>query len=399
MSSVPRAVQLTAIVLATLTVSGTCPLAAQQAPVSVAPATPLAHPTNNDARIRRLERLSTRRHVLEDARKHENDSLGTSWYPDTLRVGIFRLATGPDLREKVVGTALDVSRELEPSLDQPTLDALSRWTMYVRRPMPNERLYLRGSSLVIDVSSGAANMWGEGTIPFGAQAHVRAQLFELVRQTTSSTFDDALRQWLFNGRVSPVPPDPAVEQRARLDLATAESHVARRCVGGDFAMCATLLSLNGRPADPLRTWYAPEDYRPLVSRVRLAPSDGRDAPQLQRRCLANDDAACTQLLVTFDPARVPPPTADAPRQVLLHEALRLGGAGALTRLREPRGSIGERLVAASGVSQDSLLALWHRRMVAEAGASIRPTPAVALASLGWTLLLAGLGLRRTRRCR
>lgn len=396
MSSIRRSLRLTALVLAMAAPGRSRALAAQHASV---PSTPAATPASNDARIRRLERLSARRQFLENARKHEHDSIGTAWYPDTLRVGIFRVSTAPKLRDKIVATALEVSRELEPSLDQPTIEALSRWTMYVRRPLPEEDSYLRGSSLVISVSAGANNMWGEGTVPFGVRAQVRAQLLDLVRQTTSATFDDAVRSWLFNGRVSSVPPDRAVEQRARLDLATAESHVARRCVSGDLAMCATLLSLEGRPADPLRTWYAREDYRPLVSRIRLAPSDGRDAPQLQRRCLANDDTACTQLLLSFDPARLPPPTADAPRQVLLHEALSIGGAGALARLREPRGTIGERLVAASSVSQDSLLARWHRRMVAETGASIRPTPAVALASLGWTLLLAGAGLRRVRRCR
>lgn len=396
MSSAHRTMQVTAVALAVLVAGGMRPLAAQPAPVSSVPA---QGPASDDPRIRRLERLAARRQLLENERKRESDSLGAALFPDMLRVGIFRVVSAPSLREKLVGTALDVSRELAPLLDEPALAALSRWTLYVRRPLPDERAYLRGTTLVISVSSGAANMWGDGTIPFGAQAQVRSHLLELVRQSTSSTFDDALRQWLFNGRVSPVPPDAAVEQRARLDLATAESHVARQCVRGDLAMCATLLSLEGRPADPLRTWYAREDYRPLVSRLRLAPSDGREAPQLQRRCLANDDAACTQLLASFDPARVPPPTADAPRRVLLHEALRIGGAGALARLREPGGTIGARLVAASGVSQDSLLARWHRRMVAETGASIRTAPAVALASLGWTLLLAGLGLRRTRRCR
>lgn len=396
MSSARRVMQLTVLTLAMVTGGGRCPLPAQTARVSAAPA-PSA--TSEDPRIRRLERLSARRQVLDDERKRESDSLGTVWYPDTLRVGIFRIATSPPLREALVATTLEVSRELAPLLDQAAIDALSQWTMHVRRPLPDERAYLRGATLVVSITAGAANMWGEESMPFGAQSLVRTQLLELVRQSTSSTFDDALRQWLFNGRVSPVPPNPSVEQRARLDVATAESHVARRCVSGDLAMCGTLLSLDGRPADPLRTWYAPEDYRPLVSRIRLAPADGRDAPTLQRRCLANDDAACAQLLEAFDPARVPPPTADAPRQVLMHEALRTGGAGALTRLREPRASVGDRLVAASGVSRDSLLALWHRRMVAETGASIRPTSSVALASLGWTLLLAGLGLRRVRRCR
>lgn len=401
MSSLGQVLQLTAFALAIG--AGGVPrlLVAQVASVPTAAATRPdgINPRKHDPRIRRLERLSTRRRALEDARQHQSDSLTSAWYPDTLRVGIFRISTAPDLREPLVATALRTSRELEPSIDQPVLDSLARWTMYVRRPTPEERAYLRGTSLVVSVSAGAATLWGEGAVPFGAQALVRAQLLELVRQTTSSTFDGTLHQWLFNGRVSPIPPRPDVEQRARLDLATAESHVARRCVGGAIATCATLLALDGRPVDPLRTWYAREDYRPLVSRIRLAPSDGRDAPQLQRRCLENDNAACSRLLATFDPARLPPPTSDAPRLVLLHEALSMGGAGALTRLRASRGTVGERLAAASGVSQDSLLTRWRRRMIAERGASIRPTPAVALASLGWTLLLAGLGLRRVRRCR
>ena len=92
------------------------------------------------------------------------------------------------------------------------------------------------------------------------------------------------------------------------------------------------------------------------------------------------------------------PTLEAPRLVLLHEALRLGGDGAITRLRASTGDIGTRLSAAAGVEEDSLLSSWRRRVISQRGARIRPTGEVALATIGWTLLLTGLGLRRTRRC-
>lgn len=350
------------------------------------------------ARARRLQQLDHRRRALDSTGKRERTVATSHWFTDTVQAGLFRIATTRRLREGVRRAATALSRELRPSLDATIVDSLRRHLIHVRPLLPEEGRSFGPDRLVVwdEVPYGLYGpAGGEAFLP---RDDLRLQLTAIVGAITNRTMDDAMRTWLFNVSVVTVAPPATVKTRARMDIATAGSFAARRCVVGDFAACARVLSLRGRPADPAHAWYAPEDYRDLASRLRLAPPDGDEAPRLQRRCLTGDAAACSTLIKRLGPDRLPAPTLEAPRLVLLHEALRLGGDGAITRLRASTGDIGTRLSAAAGVEEDSLLSSWRRRVISQRGARIRPTGEVALATIGWTLLLTGLGLRRTRRC-
>ncbi len=93
----------------------------------------------------------------------------------------------------------------------------------------------------------------------------------------------------------------------------------------------------------------------------------------------------------------PSPTLQGPRLSLLRHALRLGGIGALQRLRSTTGDIGTRLAAASRTDEQRLLQSWRSTMTDPATASVQPTWSIATAALFFTIALAALGLRSTKR--
>lgn len=350
------------------------------------------------AHLVHIERLDRRRGEIEIARDSARVATTRRLYPSELRVGLFRVATTPDLQGLIVPAVQEVSRELQPLLDQPARDAIQSWTVSVRRVEATERRFYGFDPFIVSIRHGERYIPTEYGDSFLATTKLREHLRQLVVIATAGTFDRELHSWLFTSPISPLPPSERVESSARLDLATADAHSARRCVRGDLPSCATLLAIHGVPADPLHTWYAPEDYRALTSLIALQRGDGPDARALQRACAAGSQRDCERLLGRIEPGRIPAPVLAGPRHLLLDEALRLGGPSALTRLRDTKGDVGTRLVAASGVAEDSLLSSWHHRMVTTRGTGIRPPAGVALASLGWLMLLGTLSLRRTRRC-
>ncbi len=365
----------------------------------VASSRPLEDSSGN-IHLRRLERLERQRLAVDSAREAHWMDEARRRFPDTVFVGFFRIATDRRLFAEVMPLVDRYSREVQPLLDSTAQDAVSHWTVHAWRPSTQERRTFPFASIFLTVGrEGRPAPLPGGEQPFLLERSLRQQLSLLVSISTTATFDGPLRTWLFNGPVTPFAPGDDVEGAARLELATAESRTARQCVAGELSACATLLALRGRPTDPLRSWYAPEDYRAIVAKVRLGPSDGPDAPGLQRACLARKAVACTQLLGRLPTDRIPSPTLDGPRRVLLHEALRGGGAEALARLRDRRGDVGARLARAAGVTEEALLDGWRRRMIAPRGANVRPAASVALASLGWITLLGILSMRRVRRCR
>jgi hypothetical protein len=91
------------------------------------------------------------------------------------------------------------------------------------------------------------------------------------------------------------------------------------------------------------------------------------------------------------------PLSPEARASFLGQALRTGGAGAFLRLRAADGEpLLDRLVAAAGVPQDSLLAAWRSAVLAarpSARAGLIRSP---LSVLFWLVLLGALAVRSTR---
>lgn len=317
---------------------------------------------------------------------------------DTVEAGIFVVRTSRSLRPRVVRAALDASRELQFTLDARSLAAIRDGDVSVTAYLHDGSPWRR-ESLLAGVRRGTASCCEVPVVSMLRPDPLPRAMRDLAIDLVSQSFDGELREWLLQSSL-PLLVDPArQEDDARVELGTSESAQARACLAGADRACSTLLDLHGRPADPLLAWYSNEDYRALAERVRLAPTDGRDAPRRQRECLAGALDVCETFLQSLDRSRIPSPTLQGPRLSLLRHALALGGVGAMERLRNADGDIGARLTAASRRGEAQLLRSWRATLTDRAKASARPAAPIAVASLCWVVAVAGVGLRRTKRCR
>ena len=171
----------------------------------------------------------------------------------------------------------------------------------------------------------------------------------------------------------------------------AKSETVTRCINGSALSCGTVLGLEAND-DKLAAFYGPSDYPSLVEWYGVHTTDPDSVTTAVDRCIRNaDEAACAHMV-----RRVPigDPLPAQSRLSLVAVALEQGGAGATDRYLAATGTIRERLAAASGVPTDSLLLLWRDRVLAS-----RPShnvTGVALAGLGWSLVLLLVSMRRPK---
>src|SRR5437016_7367451 len=181
-----------------------------------------------------------------------------------------------------------------------------------------------------------------------------------------------------------------------LEFVTAPSQAARGCFMGDIASCIDALGLGD--TNHLERWYpsAPE-RRAVVAGSFADFFDHGGSAQALRECVAGRDASCTALLRSLPAGVLPKPLSDAARVSLVRDALRLGGRDAYRRLlREPEAAIADRLAEAAGVSVDSLVAGWHRAVLAARPAPVElPWWAIGVA-VGWVTVFAACGLLSSR---
>ncbi len=176
-------------------------------------------------------------------------------------------------------------------------------------------------------------------------------------------------------------------ERTHVELVTAPSQAVRACQAGDLLRCLDAVGV--RPMqDPLRELYSPEE------RVALARELVPGTRNLNSGCLVQGRAAaCDSLLRDHNLAL---PLSQDSRRLLVRFALADGGAGALRRLRETAGTLGERLGAAAGVPVNSLVAEWRARAVAARPDPVTAPGRTAVSTLCWAGLFGLLALRSTR---
>lgn len=177
----------------------------------------------------------------------------------------------------------------------------------------------------------------------------------------------------------------------RVALVSSPATIARRCFAGDMRSCRLSLGLDST-RDRAREWY---DAPARVALVRDREWHlGRTDDRATRACLEGDDAACVALLNKSDVMEAP--GSNSARASLAQLAVQLGGVGAIERLLLTPGGPGRRLEAASGMSLDSLVGEWHRRMQSARLPSSDISPMIIGASLAWLLVFGALSLRSSR---
>ncbi len=170
-------------------------------------------------------------------------------------------------------------------------------------------------------------------------------------------------------------------------LATSDAAVVRHCVAGDSVACRVGFALDSLPRDRVSAWYDASDL-PTLARTAGDPMQRGWMLQaisndLQEACVGQRQVeACRQMLARLPDEAFRIPMPGAARESLARMALEIGGAGAVSRLRQGGApSIGAQLAAAAGVSTDELLRRWMARVAAARPASPLPNASFVLASL------------------
>jgi len=218
----------------------------------------------------------------------------------------------------------------------------------------------------------------------------------LLQNAPMSDPDRPLREWLN----SPVRPSwRSAEDRSAVyvQFVTAPSQVVRDCFMARLESCKGALDVGAAPAT-LEAWYpSAAERRSLVTQSFAYFFNHGATSAGFRVCVTGSDSACTGLLRSLPRGVLPRPLGADARFTLVHLALRLGGREAYHRLlANPSASVGARLAAAAGMSEDSLVARWRAEIIAARPLPVEmPTWAFGVA-LGWIVLFAGCGLRSSR---
>jgi hypothetical protein len=225
---------------------------------------------------------------------------------------------------------------------------------------------------------------------------VRATTRMLLTTVTAPQFDAALADWL-GASLRPAL-HPQEEQTAIfVQLVTAPSEAVRGCFFGDIARCKDVLELTDA-TDWLERWYVTPAEREALVTGSFADyfARGATAPTLQK-CRQHRDDSCTALLQSLPAGSLPRPLGQAARVSLVREALRAGGREAYARLvARPNAPMGARLASAADLNIDSLVARWHKVVLAA-----RATPPTlswwaGIAAIGWAVFFGFCALRSSR---
>ena len=193
---------------------------------------------------------------------------------------------------------------------------------------------------------------------------------------------------------SPLNYEPQRWEFAALELALSPAATARRCATGSIAACRTSLT-RVSDAKVLGFHYEPGDHRTLVLTAPEQTTPIDSAFQVERtRCVDGDGLACTRIVGQL-PVREP--ISASLRSTFLLHAMELGGSAAIGRLRDVRQD--EVPVTAfarvAGVSEDSLISSWQRRVSATLDDSRPAAWPVFLSTALWCgVLLVGAARRK-----
>jgi hypothetical protein len=296
---------------------------------------------------------------------------------DTFAVGPFRVVALPDQRDLAEETIRGAWDDLRPLVDG-SEDLLESWTFFIHYYWSREGMFLSGDSLLRQVAM--------------SRRYPRSYLLRAAIQTVGNTLMKGLPPEIeaWSGgqpRISP----SRLPWVARELIATPSTAV-RRCFRGDLDWCVEALGLNGTDGG-WEKWYTAEERRDYIQ-GRTRPSGDRTTAIWDGCVRARMDDACEVFLRDKEPLI---PLSPEARASFLGQALRTGGAGAFLRLRAADGEpLLDRLVAAAGVPQDSLLAAWRSAVLAarpSARAGLIRSP---LSVLFWLVLLGALAVRSTR---
>ena len=203
--------------------------------------------------------------------------------------------------------------------------------------------------------------------------------------------DDRVVKWL----VTPVDPTPLRTGNRELmyvDLVTAPSQVASRCLAGDLVRCRDALGIL-ETVDPLTEWYDAPERRLLVARMRDHLANGPRRAEFVECVDRHSYATCDRILRSMPGYVAPPALPPSARHHLFRLAIAAGGRDAYSRFALGTATVEQRLAAAAGMPIDSIVAHWRSDLMAARPPSPVPSMVSIWTTVAWGIAIMLLALR------
>ncbi|HJQ21361.1 MAG TPA: hypothetical protein VJ867_13520 [Gemmatimonadaceae bacterium] len=313
---------------------------------------------------------------------HEDSSHFAMRATDTVIVGPLRVLT-THRRAPLARTAADSVVARLTGYYATALDTLRSQFLVLRDEHPVDVDDPGDSSFVVVAALSHDGVELMRTVVVTQPDVVTSTLQNVTMAALSKSMDPAVQGWL----ESRLPSDTLSEDAwatLRVDLLSAGTAAARRCYAGSMADCRLALRLD-EARDPLVQLFDSTDRRRIAEKLRGQwwRHWNSDA------CETGSDAQCIAALGGMES---PFPVSSIHRAALLSAAMSVGGPGAMQRFMRSPGTLDDRLRAASGITADSLVAVWRAKLHGSMQASDLVSATTTTASVGWMLLLAGVAV-------
>lgn len=331
----------------------------------------------------RVDSLVARWHVADEAATRADSIRVATAGLDTIRQGPLAVVAAPEW-------SAFASQSARMAIDQLT-DIMGSDTSLLRSKM----LYAN----IWDNIETSPPLLGEGDLgevivmASRGTEELSRKLVQAVGTMFAEPLDEAFERWT---RVIPTERDVHPMHRATyIEMVTASSPVIHECYLGDMRACREALFPEASD-DPATRWYVPDERRRVVSEINKDYLP--DLASVQASCTEDgSDGSCITFLRSMPSGTLGTPFSGPAIHGLIRVALEVGGDGAFGRFVDTDSLSAEsRVLRTVGVPIDSLLGIWHARVLAARPEPTIASPLALWGALTWFVLFAGMALRSTR---
>ena len=219
------------------------------------------------------------------------------------------------------------------------------------------------------------------------------KLVQTVGDVFAERLGEAFNRW---ARSIPTAGDVRrMHRRTYIEMVTAPSPVIHECYLGDMDACREALFPEASD-DPATRWYLPDERRRVVSAINKDYLP--ELASVQANCTEDgSDESCITFLRAMPSGTLGTPFSGTAIHGLIRVALEVGGDGAFGRFVDTDSLSAEsRVLRTVAVPIDSLLGMWHARVLAERPEPTIASPLALWGAFAWFVLFAGMALRSTR---
>ena len=343
---------------------------------------PACAQTVEDLRLR-VDSLVARWHVADEAARRADSVRAASLRLSTVGQGPLVVVTDPQW-------SAFVSQAVAFALDELT------------SIMGSDTSLLRPRTFFADVQSGQGGVRGSDPISdlwlvatkerWGSEELAR-RLVRAVGTMFTEPLDEAFERW--TGVIPTAGDVGRMHRTTYIQMVTSSSPIIHECFLGDMDACREAL-FPETSDDPATHWYTPDERRRVVSEINKDYLP--ELASVQASCTEDGlDKSCIAFLRGMPSGTLGTPFSGPAIRGLIRVALEVGGDGAFGRFVATDSLSAEsRVLRTVGVPIDSLLGVWHARVLAARPEPTIASPLALWGALAWFVLFAGMALRSTR---